>query len=143
MKKWGVILAAALAALPWAAEANQIRSVIAVDFLTVEVVMAEPLTETELDPIRWDPMKPDFVFSDGVEMMGAPVPQDVRGYPNTYRIPRFPIRGRKRLLSRPMTSRKWRTATRSGTAIISEKGRSSGRLFPRLPQGTVSEAFMI
>ena len=49
MKKWGVILAAALAALPWAAEANQIRSVIAVDFLTVEVVMAEPLTETELD----------------------------------------------------------------------------------------------
>lgn len=87
MKKWGVILAAALAALPWAAEANQIRSVIAVDFLTVEVVMAEPLTEAELDPIRWDPLKPEFVFSDGVDMMGAPVPQDVRGYPNTYRIP--------------------------------------------------------
>lgn len=70
-----------------AASANQIESVIAVDYLTVEVVMEDPLTAEEIDPFRWDPARPAFTFSEGVEMTGAPRAQEVRGYPNTYRIP--------------------------------------------------------
>lgn len=79
-------LAAALALVP-AAWANQIESVIAVDYLTVEVVMEDPLPPEETDPLRFDPAHPAFTFSDGIEMTGAPAEQNVRGYPNTYRIP--------------------------------------------------------
>lgn len=67
--------------------ANHMESVIAVNYLTVEVVMADPLTEEETDPLRWDENHPIFVFSEGVEMTGAPYPFAVRGFPNTYRIP--------------------------------------------------------
>ena len=87
MKKTAALAAAAALFLGGAASANQIESVIAVNYLTVEVVMEDPLTKEETDPFRWDAAHPIFTFSDGVEMTGAPVEQDVRGYPNTYRIP--------------------------------------------------------
>ena len=41
---------AAVLAVSVTAEANKIESVIAVDYLNVEVMMKEPLTEKELDP---------------------------------------------------------------------------------------------
>ncbi len=87
MKKTAALAAAAALFLGGAASANQIESVIAVNYLTVEVVMEDPLTKEETDPFHWDAAHPIFTFSDGVEMTGAPVEQDVRGYPNTYRIP--------------------------------------------------------
>lgn len=87
MKKTAALAAAAALFLGGAASANQIESVIAVNYLTVEVVMEDPLTKEEIDPFHWDAAHPIFTFSDGVEMTGAPVEQDVRGYPNTYRIP--------------------------------------------------------
>lgn len=70
-----------------AAEANEIRSVIAVDFLNVEVVMAEPLAAEEMDPFLWNREEAPFRFNEGLLMTGAPVEKEVRGYPNTYRIP--------------------------------------------------------
>ena len=44
---------AAVLAVSVTVEANKIESVIAVDYLNVEVMMKEPLTEKELDPARW------------------------------------------------------------------------------------------
>ena len=67
--------------------ANKINSVIAVDFLNVEVVMAEPLSKEELNPLTFDPAASKFHFNDGVIMTGAPREKDVKGYPNTYWIP--------------------------------------------------------
>lgn len=87
MKGIAAALAVGLVFAGGTASANQIESVIAVNYLTVEVVMEKPLPKEETDPFRFDPAHPVFVFSDGVEMTGAPSPQEVRGYPNTYRIP--------------------------------------------------------
>lgn len=67
--------------------ANKIDSVIAVDFLTVEVVMDEPLSKEEMDPLTFDSAKSKFHFNENVQMTGAPREKDVKGYPNTYWIP--------------------------------------------------------
>ncbi len=67
--------------------ANKIDSVIAVDFLTVEVVMDEPLSKEELDPLTFDPATSKFHFNETVQMTGAPREKDVKGFPNTYWIP--------------------------------------------------------
>lgn len=87
MKKCIAALLAAALLVSGTATANHIRSVIAVDFLTVEVVMADPLTKEELSPRAFDEARPIFEFNEGVEMTGAPVEYEARGYPNTYRIP--------------------------------------------------------
>lgn len=65
--------------------ANGIKSVIAVDFLHVEVVMDEPLTQEELMPKAGT--APAFKFNEGVVMTGAPELQKVKDHDNTYRIP--------------------------------------------------------
>lgn len=73
-----------------AAFANKIDSVIAVDYLTVEVMMDEPLTEAELSPAVFaeGSAKPVFRFNEGVMMTGAPIPQKPDGFhDNVYRIP--------------------------------------------------------
>lgn len=44
---------AAVLAVSVTAEANKIESVIAVDYLNVEVMMKEPLTEKNWIPTRW------------------------------------------------------------------------------------------
>lgn len=44
---------AAVLAVSVTAEANKIESVIAVDYLNVEVMMKEPLTERSWIPARW------------------------------------------------------------------------------------------
>lgn len=44
---------AAVLAVSVTAEANKIESVIAVDYLNVEVMMKEPLTEKNWIPARW------------------------------------------------------------------------------------------
>lgn len=70
--------------------ANKIDSVIAVDYLTVEVMMDEPLTEEELSPAAFAGGKrgPLFSFNEGVYMTGAPIPQKSDGFhDNLYRIP--------------------------------------------------------
>ena len=87
MKKIGAICSAAALFLGGSTWANHIESVIAVDFLTVEVVMDEPLSEEMVDPLRFDSGHAPFLFNDGLYMTGAPFPQEVRGFPNTYRIP--------------------------------------------------------
>ncbi len=88
MKRYIIAAAAALFLLHGnAALANRLESVIAVNYLTVEVVMKEPLTQEEMDPLGWDETNPIFVFSEGLAMTGAPVPHAVRGHPRTYRIP--------------------------------------------------------
>lgn len=86
-KSAALFFAAVLCMAGGHAWANKIESVIAVDFLTVEVVMDEPLAAGDVDPLHFDSAHPLFVFNDGLRMTGAPFPQDVRGYPNTYRIP--------------------------------------------------------
>lgn len=87
MKRIGIIaIGAALLGIQ-AVWANKIESVIAVDFLTVEVVMDDPLPKESLDPFRGNGAHPAFTFNEGLEMTGVPVSQEVRGYPNTYRIP--------------------------------------------------------
>lgn len=87
MKRMLYMLLAAVLLGAGTASANKINSVIAVDFLNVEVVMDEPLTKAELDPLTFDPAKSQFHFNDGVIMTGAPREKDVKGYPNTYWIP--------------------------------------------------------
>ena len=86
-KRAAAFFAAVLCMAGGHAWANKMESVIAVDFLTVEVVMDEPLAAAVTDPLRFDSAHPPFTFNDGLYMTGAPVPQKVRGYPNTYRIP--------------------------------------------------------
>lgn len=75
--------------LTGAGYANQIHSVIAVDYLTVEVMMDEPLTEAELArPAPAGGKDPVFLFNEGVYMTGAPIPQRFDGFhDNVYRIP--------------------------------------------------------
>lgn len=83
-----VLLAAFAATMP--AQANKIESVIAVDYLNVEVVMDEPLTAVELAPERMsDPgYKPDFLFNEGVMATGMPILQKSDGvHEHVYRIP--------------------------------------------------------
>lgn len=90
MKITKVTAALFLAALALAGtvSANQIKSVIVVDFLHVEVVMKEALPQEELTPDSQEWLTdPPFIFSGGVKMTGMPVKEDVRGYDNTYRIP--------------------------------------------------------
>lgn len=85
MKRFIPALAAAfLAASALTVSANEIKSVMAIDFLTVEVVMDEPLTEEALSPKAFLGGQRDFLFGDGAAMTGAPVPQKED---NTYRIP--------------------------------------------------------
>lgn len=86
MKRILLLLFAAFLLSGSAEAANKIKSVIAVDFLNVEVVMKEPLPEEETDPLEWE-AAPSFRFNEGVEMVGAPMAKNVKGYPNTYRIP--------------------------------------------------------
>lgn len=64
------IFMAAVLAVSVTAEANKIESVIAVDYLNVEVMMKEPLTEKELDPRQVeDPdYKPSFTFNEGLKL---------------------------------------------------------------------------
>ena len=71
------IFMAAVLAVSVTAEANKIESVIAVDYLNVEVMMKEPLTEKELDPRQVeDPdYKPSFTFNEGVKATGLPILQ--------------------------------------------------------------------
>ena len=81
---------AAVLAVSVTVEANKIESVIAVDYLNVEVMMKEPLTEKELDPRQVeDPdYKPSFTFNEGVRATGSPVLQPSDGFhENVYRIP--------------------------------------------------------
>lgn len=61
---------AAVLAVSVTAEANKIESVIAVDYLNVEVMMKEPLTEKELDPHQMeDPgYKPSFISMRELEL---------------------------------------------------------------------------
>lgn len=70
--------------------ANKIKNVFVVDELTVEVEMADPLTKEELMPSNLsDPgYKPEFIFNEGVEATGLPIPQKSDGFhDNIYRIP--------------------------------------------------------
>lgn len=70
--------------------ANKIKNVFVVDELTVEVEMADPLTKEELMPPNLsDPgYKPEFIFNEGVEATGLPIPQKSDGFhDNIYRIP--------------------------------------------------------
>ncbi len=69
---------------------NKIEKVFVVDYMTVEVVMDEPLTAEETDPLRISSpdFKPDFTFNEDVRMIGMPIPQESDGFhENTYRIP--------------------------------------------------------
>lgn len=87
MKRWIVpVLAAGLLLCGGDALANRIRRVIPVNFITIEVVMKEPLTEAETDPFNWEKVN-GFSFNENVHMTGAPMEVDVKGYPNTYHIP--------------------------------------------------------
>ena len=87
MKRWIVpLLAAVLLCAGQSALANQIRTVIAVNFITLEVVMQEPLTKEETDPWAWQKVN-GFTFNEGVQMTGAPVEVEMKGFPNTYHIP--------------------------------------------------------
>lgn len=87
MKKIVYTLAPLLLLMSGTVFANTIESVIAVNFLTVEVVMDEPLTKDEMDPLTFDPKTSKFHFNESVHMTGAPREKDVKGYPNTYWIP--------------------------------------------------------
>ena len=69
-----------------AALANKIESVIAVDFMTVEVVMDEPLSVEETDFFGWE-KENLFSFGGGIHMTGAPMEVEVKAHPNTYHIP--------------------------------------------------------
>lgn len=72
------------------AAANKIESVIAVDYLNVEVMMKDPLTEAELDPKQMgsSDYKPSFTFNEGVVATGVPMLQPSDGFHhNVYRIP--------------------------------------------------------
>lgn len=83
-------LMAASIALFLTAEANEIKSVIAIDYLNVEVMMKEPLTEEELHSRQIENLdyKPIFTFNEGVKATGAPIQQPSDGFhENVYRIP--------------------------------------------------------
>ena len=87
MKKIWILLCMFLLCLTKMITANYIKSVIPVDFLHVEVVMAEPLSKEELDTSIDLNKEPLFLFNNGIIMIGKPILQNIRGYENTYRIP--------------------------------------------------------
>lgn len=64
--------------------AEQIESVMAINDLTVEVVMSHPLPAEELDPHASAGNGIPFTFNEGLHMTGPPVPQEEN---RTYRIP--------------------------------------------------------
>lgn len=63
---------------------NRITAVFPVDFLTLELRLAEPLSAEELDPRAIDLAREHFIFRDGVQVLSAPVP--VEGERNLYRL---------------------------------------------------------
>ena len=69
-----------------AAQANKINRVIPVNFITIEVVMEEPLSAAETDPFGWEAAN-RFDFGGQIQMTGAPMEVEMKGYPNTYHIP--------------------------------------------------------
>lgn len=81
----GLTLAATLL-FGGAALANKINRVIPVDFITLEVVMDEPLSPEETDPFGWEAAN-RFDFDGRIQMTGAPMEVEMKGYPNTYHIP--------------------------------------------------------
>ena len=87
MKKIWILLCMFLLCSTKMITANYIKSVIPVDFLHVEVVMAEPLSKEELDTSIDLNKEPLFLFNNGIIMIGKPILQNIRGYENTYRIP--------------------------------------------------------
>ena len=69
-----------------AAQANKINRVIPVNFITIEVVMEEPLSAAETNPFGWEAAN-RFDFGGRIQMTGAPMEVEMKGYPNTYHIP--------------------------------------------------------
>lgn len=63
---------------------NRIDWVMAVDYLTVELKLAEPLPAEELAPDAIELARTHFRFSDGVEAVSAPMP--VEGETRMYRL---------------------------------------------------------
>lgn len=63
---------------------NRITAVFLPDFLTLEMRLAEPLSEEELDPRAIDLARERFIFSGDVLVLSAPVP--VEGERNLYRL---------------------------------------------------------
>ena len=89
--KYKIILSAALLALGLASSvsANSIKHVFVVDELTLEVEMANPLTEEELHPANFmsPSYKSEFQVNGGVHVTGLPIPQKSDGFHyNIYRL---------------------------------------------------------
>lgn len=86
--KYKIILSAALLALGLASSvsANSIKHVFVVDELTLEVEMADPLTEEELHPANFmsPSYKSEFQVNGGVHVTGLPIPQKSDGFHYQY-----------------------------------------------------------
>lgn len=63
---------------------NQVEWVMAVDYMTVELRMKKPLPEAELQPDAVALARRNFLFSEGVTALSAPMP--VAGEDNLYRL---------------------------------------------------------
>jgi hypothetical protein len=81
---WMIFCGILLGTVMPARAAEQIESVMAINDLTLEIVMSRPLSAEELDPGSFADGGAPFTFNEDIHMTGPPIPQEEN---RTYRIP--------------------------------------------------------